>query len=248
MSIVPLAQKRCSRVKKYACEHPHCRRKNPPVRFAFTRDLRRHKATHDVDHGSKEKCIYCQDNRSRRIDNLMRHVKTQHRGGILKAVYDGDKETFAWCIANYPGCINVIGARHVSPGEEAAWLYTKVGEVTGFRILSRALEWEDWDMVRFLLDCGVDINAGLGGATALHNAVSTSNPFTEKRLDILKLLLARGADRQVLSLSRKTAFDVAREKQAEGDPSPFLLEAIELLRPKVEDQSPVNEEHLPPLA
>ncbi|KAM7184278.1 hypothetical protein V8F33_013092 [Rhypophila sp. PSN 637] len=186
-----LSDRRRSRVKRFACEHPHCRRKSPPARFVFARDLRRHEATHDADDGSNEKCVYCQDNRVRRLDNLRRHIKTQHRGGILKAVYDGDKETFAWCIANYPNCINVISAR-LLPGEAICpydqWRNAVFG---GLMILNRAIGWEDLDIVRFLLDCGVDVNKADHWyfQTALHSVVSGPSLFTKQKLNILKLLL-----------------------------------------------------------
>ncbi|KAM7208530.1 hypothetical protein V8F20_001211 [Naviculisporaceae sp. PSN 640] len=209
--------------RKYTCEYPQCRQKNPPARFRFKCHLIRHQRTHTGSE-KKRRCQYCQENLDAREDNYRRHVKTQHRGGILDALDDGNEETVVWLLDNYPGCGNTY---------TESWGHYEAPLIYAVK--------QGLNMVRIMLaDERVDVNQKGGyGGTALQEVVMDGDrkPFTKERLEILKLLLDKKADRRALNWGRKTAFDFALEKQArDKEPNPFLLEAIELLRPETEGQ------------
>lgn len=140
----------------------------------------------------------------------------------MAATYRGDEETVAWLLENYPGCGNTLY------DNETKW-------VTRVPLVCAAREGYT-NIVQLLLDRGVDVNIkDVFDYTALHRVVKPRGSFTKENLDALKLLLARGADRQILTWSEKTAFDLAYSQQAlEKLTNPFLLEAIELLRPEVQ--------------
>jgi uncharacterized membrane protein len=98
----------------------------------------------------------------------------------------------------------------------------------------------DLDLVRLLVDHGADVNAKRrDGRTALHG-IALIIPFTGECLGMVKILLAGGANRRALDLSRDAASDVLRRRHTEGEihSNTFLAEAMELLRPNVDDQRP----------
>ena len=86
----------------------------------------------------------------------------------------------------------------------------------------------DLETVRLLLDAGADVNArDVRGLTPLVFAVATDRPSA----DIIRLLLARGADRTLPSQIKETPIDWAQKFN-----NPAVFEAMKLEHVKVSDQ------------
>ena len=90
----------------------------------------------------------------------------------------------------------------------------------------------DLDTVRLLLDAGANVNArDIRGLTPLVFAVATDRP----NIEIIRLLLARGADRSLPSETKETPIDWAQKFN-----NPAVLGAMKLERVNVPDRLPVQ--------
>lgn len=149
------------------------------------------------------------------------------------AAAKGDLDVFeAACLGRVDRLREVIAADRAQLNAVAA---------DGFYPLGLAAYFKHPDAVRALLDLGADVHQAAGNAakvTALHAAVSANQPrmvswlldagadpnarqqmdytplmgaAANARLDILELLLARGADPSLKTSDGKTAADLARE-------------------------------------
>jgi ankyrin repeat protein len=162
--------------KKYACDHPECGRKSPPVRFGTMRDLKRHQQMHDRSRG-KRQCLYCEAELDWRSDNFQRHLDTSHNGGITAAASRGKEETVKMFLSEHPGCINEVAGSGRTPLHTAlinqhydvAWLLIQQGadmEMPTGRsktiVLGYAVRQLDETAVALLVRGGADLDTAAG--------------------------------------------------------------------------------------
>ncbi len=126
-------------------------------------------------------------------------ARTYASDDLHKAAHDGNVEQ-----------VKAILATHPDPDARDSF---------GGTALHAAMFQKDMEIVRLLLDYGMDVNAigPKNGYTPLHDAVWGNNP------EAAKLLLARGADRTIRNKSGQTALEKARSEGKEE-----LVQILEL--------------------
>lgn len=137
---------------------------------------------------------------------------------LVAAIEDNDLQTVSDIIKQTPKSINTLPS--LSP-----WWWQLISEQPDvYYPLQKACTWGNYDIVKLLIDNGADINLTWKGiessSTPLMNAIRSGS---EKKIDIIKLLLEQGADKSSKDKHSKTAYDYAIEN---GDD-----ELADLLKP-----------------
>ncbi|KAK0612122.1 hypothetical protein B0T14DRAFT_608066 [Immersiella caudata] len=127
-------------------------------------------------------CPYCKMEVRDVPENLLQHIKDQHRGGITAAASNGKLATAEWLLSHYPLVANELDGGQYTP-------------------LSLAVRGHHAKIVELLLHSGADINATSGPyirrTTALKSALEKTSYGVPANYAIAKLLIERGASQDI---------------------------------------------------
>ena len=148
--------------------------------------------------------------------NYYKSVQTSKQ--LVVAIENDDVEKAIDVVKQYPNCVNAL------PSIMPHWLQLISDYPDVYYPLQEACAWENYDIVKLLIDNGADVNCVYKGiessAPPLVMIIKVKSKqqwmdkvphLKEKTIDIINLLLEHGADKSIKDSNGKTAYDYAIE-------------------------------------